>query len=116
MEVHQKAFKFWWDVLQAIPHQEDTDHLVAAAHEFYLENNLYLDGKSRKEFRKMLSTAGLLCRPISALLSSEERENIVKQNRQVSTEIRSVGRLLAEGIGLPHLKEDDIEIQTNSGT
>ena len=52
LEAHQKAFKYWSKLIEII-HEDDDEKrnkLLSEAREFFFENNLYLEKKTREEF------------------------------------------------------------------
>jgi hypothetical protein len=52
LEAHQKAFKYWSKLIEIIHEADDEkrNKLLSEAREFFFENNLYLEKKTRKEF------------------------------------------------------------------
>ncbi len=95
LSVHQEAYKLWHDLLWS------HDNLDAAftCQEWYPRNCLYLAPEARKAFYRAYRAA--FDRP--SLLSQQD-VTLIKENWN---DIRRAGSIIANGVGLPELGEEE---------
>jgi hypothetical protein len=96
LEVHQEAFSLWRKLLFSLSKPAELSQIVMEGQEWWDNNCLYLDEKSRSSFHKSL----LLAWDIVPELKAEGKTKIFKEMNQT-------GKFLIEGVNLPFL--GDIE-------
>jgi hypothetical protein len=93
LEVHQKAYTLWHDILWATGLPETRGETIEKCQEWWLENCLYLDKKSMEQFQKGYR-----------LLS-----DLQMGDREAVQEILKAGKYIAEGVYLPFLYDEKAE-------
>ena len=103
LAAHQTAYALWCKIVGAVHQKDKIIDVVIEAEEWWRNNCLYLDAKSRKAFRTSLMFASnhkeLLNGP-----PSKETAKLVKENWN---EIMETGVALVEGVALPSLGTDE---------
>lgn len=98
LQAHQDAFRRWYAICSLLS-DEKVFELVQEAEEWWKKNCLYLDAKSRHAFKLFPHAV----RMRHELLSQTPRDT--KMLLEVWKEIQEPGSLLAEGVGLPNIKD-----------
>lgn len=99
LAAHQAAYALWWKIVGAVHQKDKIGDVGVEAEEWWKNNCLYLDAKSRKAFRACTMFAihhkDLLQGP-----RSNEATKLVKESWGV---IMKPGETLVEGVALPNL-------------
>jgi hypothetical protein len=100
LEVHQKAFSLWYDLMWSVNKDEARDEMVKKCDDFWKTHCLYLDEKSREAFRTATIAA-----PFVHIF--ENTESMKKEFNKV----RAAGKAIVEGVNLPFLGEPESKKQ-----
>ncbi|MDE2887650.1 MAG: hypothetical protein OXR72_05495 [Gemmatimonadota bacterium] len=98
LQAHQEAFSLWYAICSSLSDQTVFE-LALRAEEWWKDNCLYLDAKSRHAFKLFPHAV----RMRHELLSQTPRDT--QMLLRVWEEIQEPGSLLAEGVGLPNIKD-----------
>jgi len=96
LEVHQEGYSIWRKLIFSLNKTEELSKIVTTGQEWWENNCLYLDEKSRSAFHTSL----ILAWDIDAEVKAEGRTKIFK-------EINQTGKFLIEGINLPFIADVD---------
>ena len=96
LKAHQEAFSLWRKLLFSLSKPEERSKIVITGQEWWENNCLYLDEKSRTSFHKSL----ILAWDIDLEVKAEGRT-------KVFNEINQTGKVLIEGVNLPFISDVD---------
>jgi hypothetical protein len=96
LAVHQEAFKIWNELRWSLDKGGKLGEVIFKGHEWWTENCLYLDPKSRQSFRSSLVRARNFLDPTE--LAASERTRL-------AAAIEKTGELIVKGVGLPTIGE-----------
>ena len=94
LEIHQEAFSRWIKIFWSL-NDAKVVLLVLEAQEWWTQNCIYLDPRSRDAFRKYLINA-------HSFRLTDDRE----ERKQVMAEFIEVGDFILEGVALPPVGAD----------
>ncbi|MGA8142082.1 MAG: hypothetical protein WB948_15530 [Desulfobaccales bacterium] len=103
IDVHQVAYALWLEIVGAVNHTERISDIVLKSQEFWKNNCLYLDAKSRKAFRDCYIFA-FNHREMLDGVRNEETKRLIKESWDI---IMKPGTTLVEGVSLPSLGGDE---------
>ncbi|MDI3548102.1 MAG: hypothetical protein PWR10_1754 [Halanaerobiales bacterium] len=96
LEVHQEAYKLWSELFFSL-NSEKVHDKAYKCQEWWYENCLYLDPKTRKAFKKALLDA--------QLYNQTDRNNDKDLKEKLFKEVEKVGELIVKGVELPTIGE-----------
>ena len=103
LDAHQIAYALWDEIVGAVHSSDHISDVVEKAQEFWKNNCLYLDAKSRHAFRDCYFFA-LNHRELLKGDRNDETKRLIKESWDT---IMLPGTALAEGISLPSLGGDE---------
>lgn len=106
LDKHQEAFSHWFDLVEVVHDEGDRNMKeIKRSREFWKNNCLYLDQESSSAFNQCIFDVGMYRMYLeeSRTAKHEDREISFDIN-EIWTNIQSVGKVLAKGVGLPHLE------------
>jgi hypothetical protein len=99
LQAHQGAYSVWAKIVQALYEGRATDSLEREAHQWWIDNSLYLSPSARSAFREALDAATVL-RLLTASAPSD-RADVVKKTEV----LHAAGKAIIEGVELPEIDE-----------
>ena len=102
LECHQKAFSLWYDLMWLLnAKKNDREEKADECESFWKENNFYLDKESSDAFKTAITVAS----SFGEYVPKSDRD--IKERKKDFQTIHKVGNLLRDGIGLPHLQDQE---------
>ena len=97
LQAHQEAYALWWELMGQVHNTEKISEVALKCQDWWARNCLYLEPGARKEFKQ----AYILAHDFPSILATDpEKRNWFKI-------INGVGELLAKGVELPSIGEDE---------
>ena len=110
LEKHQEAYSHWVDLIRAI-YDKGTkkQDAVSKCFEFWNNNCLYLDMESSKALKDCAMDVSMYSEylQVNKEAKRDGQQRIYDTNEMWDT-IMSVGQIISDGVGLPHLKSEGI--------
>lgn len=99
LEKHQEAFVLWNKLVTRI-HDADFPAVIIECQDWWIHNNIFLDGESRKRFRLAFAAA--------TTFHQIGRGGDVDVRLKLWDEVQSAGAAIVEGVALPSLGKDEV--------
>jgi hypothetical protein len=96
LAIHQEAYTLWTELISVLHDSEKNSEVVIKCQDWWSENCLYLDSKSRDAFKN--------CYMLVYHYEEYKKNNEAKETFD---KIIDTGKYLAEGVNLPSLGEDE---------
>jgi len=97
LEIHQEAYRLWHEMVSAFHDPKKGPETAARCQQWWFDNCLYLDAKSRKEFFQ--------CAREACLYGVLKDPNNLAETTARFKRIQNVFKLLEEGVHLPPIGE-----------
>lgn len=117
LKIHQQAYIHWYHLNSATaekPDNESRKKVIVDANNFWIENNLYLESKTRNDFVKVIDAVRNYPRYVDACKNSQtadKKEKALKKLEEIDKLIGQLGNTIQMDIQLEPIT---LEVESNS--